>query len=192
MNSEGKWHLRRAIQSAPDSCRRLCGDGKVRRVCSGHSQSLHLKLARLGGWNGRDLIEWWHTKTQRRRASGIRARQRCDICESSIFLPHTPNTPSTPKKLPHSSLLSNTQRVQMSPHKDGLLSTCSVVIPFKVSVQVQKYWWAGERGARLSRCSLKNLLCDLQEWACQRPRPEENSDNQLTPHAEVTSLSKAN
>lgn len=157
MNSERKWHLLRAVQRAPDSCRWRCGDGKGRRVCSGHLQTLHLKLARLGGWNGRDLIERWHSETQRRRASGIRARQRCDICENSILLPRTPNTPSTPKKLPHSSLLSNTQRVQMSPHKDGLLSTCSVVIPFKVSVQVWKHWRAGERGARPSRCSLKNL-----------------------------------
>lgn len=93
MNSERKWDLQHAIQTAPDSCLWLGGDCKIRHVCSGHLQILHLKrISRLGCWNRRDLIHGWHSKTQRRHASGIKARQRRDIWENSIFLPHTHQT----------------------------------------------------------------------------------------------------
>lgn len=77
--------------------------------------------------------------------------------DNSIFLPHTPKAPTTPEEPPDSALLSNTQRVQMSPHgqrwpPDNLFDS-----DFIKSVNPSReYWrWAGGARGRLSRCSLK-------------------------------------
>lgn len=87
MNSERKWHLERGIQSARDSCHRLCGDGEVSRVCSGHLQIIHLKLARLGGWNGRDLIGGWHAKTKTPRIGHQSPSEMWHLCEQHLSSP---------------------------------------------------------------------------------------------------------
>lgn len=131
-------------------------------------------------------------------AQSVADNKRCDISEQSVSLPHATkekkkkenNHLSTPKQAPHCSLLSNTQRVQMSQSRqrwppfhplDGCFMQSVNPSLQKTGIWSKSELWGGVYGALW-----RIRGCNLQDGGCQRPSVEGITDDKVTPHAEVS------